>query len=166
MEEVQPATPKVDQPASPSVSPDNPPSKPARMNWKEMMNYFIGKGKIKRAAIFDLKGKCLASTEKEKLIPSDEATTLSKFLGTEFHGLTQSHFGLFFGETRYICFRVTKNTIVGWTTTDFFVAHLCQDILIMGFASIEVEPSFSCIGEVWTFANELRSRMEISAFIG
>lgn len=166
MEEVQPADSEIDQAASPPVSPSNPPSKPARMNWDEMMKYFVGKGKIKRAAIFDLKGKRLASTETEKHIPSDEATTLCKFLDTEFQGLTQSHFGLFFGETRYICFRVTKNTIVGWTKSDFFVAHLCQDILIMGFATIELEPSFSCIGEVWTFANELRSRMEISAFIG
>lgn len=147
------------------VTPDNPPSKPARMNWIEMMNYFIGKGKIKRAAIFDLKGKCLASSEKERSIPA-EATTIFKYLGTEFKGLTQSHFGLFFGEHRYICFRVTKNTIVGWTKTDFFVGHICQDVLIIAFASIEVEPNFSCIGEVWTFANELRSRMEISAFIG
>jgi hypothetical protein len=148
------------------ATPDNPPSKPARMNWVEMMNYFIGKGKVKRAAIFDLKGKCLSSSEKERSIPADEAVTICKYLGSEFQGLTQPHFGLFFGDIRYMCFRVTKNTIVGWTTTDFFVGHICQDVLIIALATIEMEPNFSCIGEVWTFANELRSRMEISAFIG
>lgn len=147
-------------------TPDNPPSKPARMNWVEMLNYFIGKGKIERAAIFDVKGKCLSSSENERNIPADEAVTICKYLASEFRGLTQPHFGLFFGETRYMCFRVTKNTIIGWTKSDFFVGHICQDVLIIAFSSIEIEPKFSCIGEVWTFANELRSRMEISAFIG
>jgi hypothetical protein len=62
------------------------------------------------SAIFDLKGKCLSSSEKERSIPADEAVTICKYLGSEFQGLTQPHFGLFFGDIRYMCFRVTKNT--------------------------------------------------------
>jgi hypothetical protein len=135
------------------------------MNWTDMMNLFVGKGHVRRAAIFDLEGKCLAASE-DPNIPHDEITSIVRCLNENYAVLNKPIFALFFGEERFVCFRATPNTIVGRTEKDFFVAYRCDEHLIVAFADIIVNPKISCIGEVWTFGNEIRSRMEISAFIG
>lgn len=138
-------------------------SKP--MEWTDMMNIFVGKGHVRRAAIYDLNGKCLAASE-DPNIPQEEIISIVRSLKENYVVLNKPIFALFFGEERYVCFHATPNTIVGRTAKDFFVAYRCDDFVIIAFADIIVNPKFSCIGEVWTFGSELRSRMEISAFIG
>lgn len=138
-------------------------SKP--MDWTDMMNIFVGKGHVRRAAIYDLNGKCLAASE-DPNIPQEEIISIVRSLNENYVVLNKPIFALFFGEERYVCFHATPNTIVGRTAKDFFVAYRCDDFVIIAFADIIVNPKFSCIGEVWTFGSELRSRMEISAFIG
>ncbi|KAK3089174.1 hypothetical protein FSP39_001458 [Pinctada imbricata] len=154
----------VPEPIKPPV-PVQVQVKPEKMNWIQLMQYFVGKGKITRAALYDKKGKLLAANEDPK-IPQDEIISITKCLDTNYVVLNKPHFGLFFGDERYLCFRAAENTIIGRTADDFFVAHACEDVVIIAFTRIVVEPKFSCLGEVWTFARELRSRMEISAFIG
>lgn len=135
------------------------------MDWTEMMNIFVGKGHVRRAAIYDLNGKCLAASE-DPNIPQEEIISIVRSLNENYVVLNKPIFALFFSEERYVCFHATPNTIVGRTAKDFFVAFRCDDFVIIAFADIIVNPKFSCIGEVWTFGSELRSRMEISAFIG
>lgn len=135
------------------------------MDWTDMMNLFVGKGRVKRAAIYDLKGKCLAASD-DPNIPQDEIISIVRCLNEKYVVLNKPIFALFFEEERYVCFHATPNTIVGRTVSDFFVAYRCDDFVIIAFADIIVNPKFSCIGEVWTFGSEIRSRMEISAFIG
>lgn len=141
------------------------PKQTGAMDWVEMVSKLISKGRVKQAAIFDIKGKCL-SASKDLIIPQDEVLSVVRVLDSEFALLNKPQFGLFFGELRYICFRADKSTVLGLTQNDFFVAHKCDDILIFAFCDIKTESEVSCIGEVWTFAREVKSRMEISTFIG
>lgn len=153
------------------VTPVSPAPGPAgqkslgEMNWTELNNYFIGKGKVNRAAIFDRKGKNLACSPGLQ-IPEDEVITIIRCLDSICKGLDRPHFALFFGDARFLCFRPTTRTMIGRTRADFFVAHLCDDVIIFAFSPLLQESNISCIGEVWTFAREVQSRMEISAFIG
>jgi len=138
---------------------------PGAMDWVQIIGGFIAKGRVKRAAVFDRGGKCLTSS-KELKIPQDEVISVVRCMDTEFVGLNKPHFGLFFGEDRYLCFRADKKTIIGLTRVEFFVAHIYEDIVIFAFADLEADTNVSCIGEVWTFAREVRSKMELEALIG
>lgn len=161
-------------PKAPAAAIKNPPTKgpgpgavrkSVAMDWGEMILAFVAKGRINKAAIFDRKGKCM-STSPDLKIPQDEVISVVRCLDAEFVSLNKPHFGLFFGEDRFICFRADKSTVIGLTKTAFFVAHMCDDVLIFAFSDMLEESNVSCLAEVWTFAREVRSRMDLSAFIG
>lgn len=134
------------------------------MNWVELVNNFIQKGTVERAAIFHSNGSCLASTNSS--ISSDDVMAILRGLNTRIVLGNKTNFGLFIENNRYVCFKADDDTVIGHTVDSLFVANRCDDVVILAFVAIKPEAEFSCLGEVWTFAQELRTKMEISAFIG
>lgn len=134
------------------------------MNWVELVNNFIQKGTVERAAIFNADGNCLASTNSS--ISRDDVIAILRGLKTRMVLGNKANFGLFIDNNRYVCFKADDNTVIGHTVDSLFVANLCDDVVILAFVTVKPETESSCLGEVWTFAQELRTKMEISAFIG
>ena len=141
-----------------------PPRTPGAMNWVESINYFMGKGTIQKAAIFDNGGKPLAATQDLQMSDQD-ARAIKKCVSLPINVYDRTQFGLFIGQIRYLCFKVDSRTMIGVTKEELFVAHLCDDVMILAFVSILVDTSTSCLGEVWTFAQELKSHIEVSTFV-
>ena len=134
------------------------------MNWVESINYFIGKGKVKKAAIFSDGGKPLA-TSPDLQIPDQDVLSLMRCVSIPVNIYDRSQFGLFIGQVNYLCFKIDNSTLVGLTKEELFVAHRCDNVLILAFIPVIVETNTSCLGEVWTFAQELKSRMDVSQFV-
>ncbi|KAL3868640.1 hypothetical protein ACJMK2_041423 [Sinanodonta woodiana] len=134
------------------------------MNWVDSINYFIGKGKVQKVAIYDCGGKPLAATP-ELQFADQEVLGIIKCVNIPFNIYSRSQFGLFIGHTKYLCFKADDKTMIGLTEDDLFVAHICDSVMILAFITISVNADISCLGEVWTFAQELRSKMEVSMFV-
>jgi hypothetical protein len=141
------------------------PQTPGVMNWVESINYFVGKGKVSRAAIYDNGGKPLAGSP-DIQIPDQDVRAISACVSIPVNVYHRTRFGLFIGQVRYICFKVDNSTVIGITKDELFVAHHCDNVLILAFVPVTLpESSTSCLGEVWTFAQELKSHMEVSQFV-
>ena len=134
------------------------------MNWAESINYFLGKGKIRKAAIYSDGGKPLAATQDLQL-PDQDVLALMRCVAIPVNIYDRTQFGLFIGQINYLCFKIDNSTLVGLTKEELFVAHSCDNVMIVAFIPIVTETSVSCLGEVWTFAQELKSRMEVSQFV-
>lgn len=142
-----------------------PPRTPGVMNWVESINYFVGKGKVSRAAIYDSGGKQLAGSP-DLQIPDQDVRAISACVSIPVDVYHRIQFGLFIGQVRYICFKVDNRTVIGITKDELFVAHHCDNVMIIAFVPVTLpESSTSCLGEVWTFAEELKSHIEVSQFV-
>jgi len=138
---------------------------PGVMNWEESINYFVGKGKIQRAAIFEHGGKMLAGTPDMQLSDQD-IRAIVHCVGLPLNVFHKFRFGLFIGQVRYVCFKVDDRTMLGVSRDDLFVAHICDNVLILSFVELnKPETDVSCLGEVWTFAQELKSNMDVSQLV-
>lgn len=145
--------------------PTPQPRKSAAMNYMESIHYFLGKGKVSKAAIFDRGGKPLAGSP-DLNISDQEARAISACVSIPVDVYNRTQFGLFIGQINYICFKVDNQTVIGITKDELFVAHHCDDVMILAFIGVSLpETKISCLGEVWTFAQELKSHMEVSNFV-
>jgi len=135
------------------------------MSWEESINYFVGKGKINRAAIYDTGGKPLAGSEDLQVSDQDVRAVINcvSLPVDKFHKV---RFGLFIEHIRYICFKVDERTLIGISREDLFVAHQCDNVLILAYIPLAAqETNVSCLGEVWTFAEELKTHMAVSQLV-
>ncbi|KAH3832116.1 hypothetical protein DPMN_105483 [Dreissena polymorpha] len=149
----------------PQLAPPKHPRMPAVMNWEESVNYFVSKGNISRVAIYDQGGKPLAGTPDLQFQDGDVRSIYNcvKLPLNVFH---KYRFGLFLGAERFICFKVDSLTMIGVSRDSLYVAHLCDNVMILAFVALQgPETRVSCLGEVWTFAQELKSHMEVSQFV-
>lgn len=140
---------------------------PGVMSWEESINYFVGKGNVTRAAIYDNGGKPLAGSPDMQISDQDiRAIAHSVALPEDVHVSHRVRFGLFIGQVRYICFKVDSKTMIGISREDLFVAHLCDNVMILAYVMLSLpESNVSCLGEVWTFAEELKSHMAVSHLV-
>lgn len=146
-------------------SPTQQTRTPGVMSWEESINYFVGKGKISRAAIYDHGGKPLAGSP-DMQIPDQDVRAIGHCVNLPVDHFHKVRFGLFIGQVRYICFKVDGKTLIGISREDLFVAHQCDSVMILSYIALAVpESNVSCLGEVWTFAEELKSHMEVSQLI-
>ncbi|XP_041357543.1 uncharacterized protein LOC121374507 [Gigantopelta aegis] len=120
------------------------------MTWNEIVNSLTAEGKLKKAAIFDLNGDKLAGTTGINILGL-EARDIVKCLTLS--SPTNNIFALFVEDARYSCFVVDENTLIGKTTTDIFVAHKSNNVLICGFSDVNSE--VSCLSGVKNFASRI-----------
>lgn len=150
----------MDRPA-----PAKPSRKSAAMDYTESIHYFLGKGKVSKAAIFDSGGKMLAGSD-DISISDQDARALSACVSIPVDVYHRNQFGLFIGQVHYICFKVDNQTVIGLTKDELFVGHHCDNVLIVAYIPVNIpDTKVSCLGEVWTFAEELKSHMEVSTFV-
>lgn len=144
------------------------PLKPARtvgvMNWQERIDYLVGKGRISRVAIFGIGGKPLAGTTGLH-IPDLDIVALCECVDLPLNVYNRSNFGLFIGQVQYLCLKVNANTLLGISKEDLFVAHRCDNVLILAFVPMLTDTTVSCLSEVWTFSEELKSHIEVSHLV-
>lgn len=140
------------------------PRTPGAMNWVESIDYFIAKGKVSRAGIFDNGGKELAGTP-DLQISDQDARAIKHCVDLPVNIYDRTKFGVFLSQSRYVCLKVDSRTLIGMNKEELFVGHRCDDVLIIAFVPLRVDTSVSCLGEVWTFAEELKSHMEVSQFV-
>ncbi|KAL4236091.1 hypothetical protein ACF0H5_004477 [Mactra antiquata] len=135
------------------------------MNFEDSINYFVGKGKVSKAAIYDSGGKPLAGTS-DMQISDQDVRAIANCVSIPINVYHRIRFGLFIGNVRYICFKVDSQTVIGITKDEIFVAHQCDTVMIIAFVQLaQQKTDVSCLGEVWNFAEELKSHMEVSTFV-
>ncbi|XP_041361332.1 uncharacterized protein LOC121377413 [Gigantopelta aegis] len=120
------------------------------MTWNEIVNSLTAEGKLKKAAIFDMNGEKLAGTTGVRILGL-EARGIVKCLALSTP--TNTIFALFVEDARYSCFVVDEDTLIGKTTSDIFVAHKSNNVLICGFS--DVHSKVSCLSGVKNFARRI-----------
>lgn len=135
------------------------------MNYVDSIDHFLGKGKVSKAAIFDRGGKPLATSPDLK-ISDQEARAISACISIPVDLRRKTQFGLFIGKINYICFKVDNKTVIGVNKDKLFVAHHCDDVMIVAFVRVVLpEGRTSCLCEVWNFAEELKTKLDVSNFM-
>lgn len=151
------------EPQSPTATQQS--RTPGVMSWDESINYFVGKGKIGKAGIYDTGGKQLAGSENLQVSDQD-IRSIEHCVSLPVDKFHKVRFGIFIEQVRYICFKVDSKTLIGVSREDLFVAHMCDNVLILAYIPLGVEETnVSCLGEVWTFAEELKSHMAVSQLV-
>lgn len=141
------------------------PRVPGFMSLDDSINYFVGKGKVTKAAIYDSGGKPLAAVP-DMQVSDQDVRAIANCVSIPINVYHRDRFGLFIGNIRYICFKVDTRTLIGITKEELFVAHQCDTVMIIAFLELNTyETKASCLGEVWNFAEELKSHMEVSTFV-
>lgn len=118
------------------------------MSWGEIIENFKMEGQLKMAVIFDSSGEKIAETEGTTMT-STEAISLLMSLST----ISSNIYGLFLMGSKFRCFHVDKDTLIGQADDNVLVAHRKQNLLICGISSLDSKTS--CLGAVKNFVRRL-----------
>uniref|UniRef100_A0A0B6Z6J8 Profilin n=1 Tax=Arion vulgaris TaxID=1028688 RepID=A0A0B6Z6J8_9EUPU len=118
------------------------------MTWSEIIENFKLEGDLKMAAIFDSNGEKIAGTD-GVTITSSEAISIWKSLVT----ISNDVYSLFLMESKFSCFPVDNDTLIGQSKSDVIVARKSQNLLICAVSGLNSKKS--CLATVKNFAGRL-----------
>ncbi|KAH9491446.1 hypothetical protein Btru_032205 [Bulinus truncatus] len=118
------------------------------MTWSEIIENLKTEGHLKVAVIFNLNGSIIAETSGNMLAEEDGIAALRSL---DFPSCLM--YGLFFLGNKFNCLNVDRDTLIGQSGQDLFVAHRNRNLLICAIAGRSEE--VSCLGMVKNFANRL-----------
>lgn len=138
--------------SSSSEAIDSPPLSPRMlelMTWSEIIENLQQEGNLKMAAVFDEKCQQLAGTD-GAMLGSEEAYSITRIME---NSLNTMIYGLFLCGTKFQCFTVDHNTVIGQAGGDVFVALRNRNLLICAVAGLG--STVSCLGTLRNFAGRL-----------
>ncbi|CAL1533510.1 unnamed protein product [Lymnaea stagnalis] len=118
------------------------------MTWSEIIENLKVEGQLKMAVIFDMGGAKIAQTSDAELTEDDAISVLDAL-----QTINSSMYGLFLLRSKFICFRVDGDTLIGQADHDVFVAHRNRNLLICALSG--PNKTTSCLGTVKNFAGRL-----------